>query len=271
VYVFESGTKFKFDGSFSNDCQQEIVPETLSIFMQMLLDGPRIVKDAKTIESIKPSAAALTLSQLSMFNSVQNKRSQAPNSVPRHIRDRETPLAIYIAIKTYRLTRMEAIVDTLHRLGICISYHRLRTISTDIANSLISHFEDSGCVVPPKALFGVFSIMGFDNIDHNPRSTTSHTSFHGSCVSLMQFPTTDNSINSRIKVLLKEDVMGKSGVSFLPTPYTTMEEIPNPKSDDLHVPILDINGNLWKSLEINGNFTALEKKLHGRNGWDNLM
>ncbi|GFN76197.1 hypothetical protein PoB_000270300 [Plakobranchus ocellatus] len=34
----------------------------------------------------------------------------------------------------------------------------------------------------------VFTTFGFDNIDHNPRQTTSRPSFHGSCISMLQFP-----------------------------------------------------------------------------------
>ncbi len=32
---------------------------------------------------------------------------------------------------------MESLVDAMHERGLCISYYRLRTLSTDIANSII--------------------------------------------------------------------------------------------------------------------------------------
>ena len=86
--------------------------------MQMLLDGPCMLK---TQSSQKPSTAVTSLSQLIVFNAVK-QRSCAPDRLPRHIRDRETPLAICIAIKLCVMTRKESIIDMVHEKGLCISY-----------------------------------------------------------------------------------------------------------------------------------------------------
>jgi hypothetical protein len=39
---------------------------------------------------------------------------------------------------------------------------------------------------------GVFTTSAFDNIDHNPSSTTSKGSFHGTGISLFQHPMSNN-------------------------------------------------------------------------------
>ena len=80
----------------------------------------------------------------------------------------------------------------MHALGICISNSRLRTITTDLANSIIRFYEDKGTVVPVQARIGIFTTSAFDNMDVNPKATTSRTSLHGSCRSILQFPTLDN-------------------------------------------------------------------------------
>lgn len=36
------------------------------------------------------------------------------------------------------------------------------------------------------------AIYSGDNIDHNPSSTTAHSSFHGTGISIFQFPTVEN-------------------------------------------------------------------------------
>jgi len=134
---------FDFTGSFSTDSEVKSVPPILLSFQQMILDGPGIMKgksSAPVPASVHVHAAALSVSQLIMYNSVK-QRSTNPDSIPRHIRDRENPLVIYIAIKIYANTRMASLVDSMHERGLCISYYRLRTISTDLANSIISFYE----------------------------------------------------------------------------------------------------------------------------------
>jgi len=44
-------------------------------------------------------------------------------------------------------------------------------------------------VVPIQLRHGLFTISALDNLDHNPSSTTSKGSFHGTGISLFQFPT----------------------------------------------------------------------------------
>ena len=76
-------------------------------------------------------------------------------------------------------------------IGLCKSYDRLLSISTDIANSVCSRFEEDGVVCPPNRRNHVFTTAAVDNMDHNPSSTTSSDSFHGSAISLIQHPTVE--------------------------------------------------------------------------------
>ena len=77
-------------------------------------------------------------------------------------------------------------------LGLCISYDRVLSISTDIANLVTSRFEQEGVVCPPKLYKDVFTTGAIDKIDHNPSATTAHDSFHGTTISLFQHPTAEN-------------------------------------------------------------------------------
>ncbi|KAK3720972.1 hypothetical protein QZH41_006543 [Actinostola sp. cb2023] len=86
----------------------------------------------------------------------------------------------------------------LCQLGMCISYDRVLSISTDIANSVINRYESEEVVCPSKLHKGLFTTAAVDNIDHNPSSTTSHDSFHGTAISLVQHPTTEESGEERI-------------------------------------------------------------------------
>ena len=190
------------------------------------------------------------------------RRSVNPDCIPRHIRDRENPLVIYITIKIYAHTRMACIIDVLHDRGLCISYDRLKTISTDLANSVIRFYETSEIVVPVRALRGVFTTNAYDNIDHNPRSMTCMTSLHGSCLSVLQFPTIDN-VGTAIGPLniLNPDVMGKKGIDILPPSYTSMAEVSLPNDEVICVTDLEING--WLKSEA----PPLENTLHDGYQW----
>ena len=116
------------------------------------------------------------------------KRSLKAMSVPRHLCERETPMSLVLAMKLYMKTSKECLVDMLAERGICISYHRLRQLSTDIANSVITHWEHEGVVVPSQATKGIFTTGGIDNIDYNPSSTTSSSQsvLHGTSISILQ-------------------------------------------------------------------------------------
>ena len=137
-HLFEK--QYHFTGSFSSDSELQSVPAALLTFQHMLLDGPGIMKENSETKSLPSQTAALTIAQLTMYNAVKH-RSGNPSAVPCHIRDRESPLVIYIAIKLCTNMRKSCIVDAMHNLGLCISYKRLRTISTDLANSILRHYE----------------------------------------------------------------------------------------------------------------------------------
>ena len=58
-----------------------------------------------------------------------------------------------------------------------------------IASSVCEQFEEDGVVTPACLRKGVFTIVALDNLDHNPSSTTAVDAFHGTGISLFQFPT----------------------------------------------------------------------------------
>ena len=81
-------------------------------------------------------------------------------------------------------------IDTFYKLEMCISYDRFLSISTNITNSVIDRYDRDGVVCPSKLRDGIFTTGAVDNIDHNPSSASSHDSFHGTTVSLVQYPIT---------------------------------------------------------------------------------
>ena len=122
-----------------------------------------------------------------MYNTTKKTSPLAMTS--RHTVEREPPLPIYIGLNVHTVTRSKKLTNQLYRMGLSISYDRIMQIEDWIATSACERFEDDGAVVPSSLSKGLFTVGALDNLDHNPSSTTSATSFHGTGISLFQMPT----------------------------------------------------------------------------------
>ena len=121
----------------------------------------------------------------------------------RHILEREPPLPIYIGMNVHALTRSKKLVQQLYQMGISISYDRIIQIEDWIATSASERFEEDGVVAPACLWEGLFTVGALDNLDHNPSSTTSVTSFHGTGIRSFQLPTKKNPGKSRPPILIQ--------------------------------------------------------------------
>ena len=77
----------------------------------------------------------------------------------------------------------------MYQMGISISYDRVLELEEWIATAVCEQSKEDGVVAPACLQKGLFTVGVLDNLDHNPSSTTSVDSFHGTGISLFQFPT----------------------------------------------------------------------------------
>ena len=120
-------SKKRFNGQLKKN--REHASPALLIQVEMIMSGPTMFLENQDIFSSR-KIAATTISQLIQYN----PRKKEPNSsttapitdqiVCHHV-ERETPVAIYIAIKVPDKTHCKETVDKLHNYGLCISYDRL--------------------------------------------------------------------------------------------------------------------------------------------------
>ena len=73
----------------------------------------------------------LTISQLVMFNTKKQSRS----SIHRHSKTLATPFPLYVALLPHSEFRCKHFIQTLHRLGISVSYERILEMEKDILNA----------------------------------------------------------------------------------------------------------------------------------------
>ena len=154
----------------------------------MILSGTSLEPDCPT----EISSAALSLTQLMIYNSTKRVRKEKKSETVRHNPKRETPLPLYLGFLIHSKTRKKELVETLHEHGLCISYNRVMQLSADIANKVIAQYQLEGVVCPPKLKSGLFVTSQQDNIDHNLTSTSAKESFHGTALSLTCHVTTNN-------------------------------------------------------------------------------
>ena len=211
------------NGSFDPECQKDAIPASLRTLRRMMIKGPT----TKVYQA--DSRACLTVTQLVVFNSISRGRNR-PES-------RECPLPIYTALKMHGATRDKSLRDTFYKLGMCISYDRLLSISTAVTISV-----SEGVVCASKLRRGLFTTAVVDNIDHNPSPTSAHDSFHCTAISLVQHPTTEEMGNERgIDIFDTTKSSTSKKISQLPSIYSEVLPVALP-SCELRAP--EITGQL---------------------------
>ena len=208
---------FKFSGSFPQNCQGASLPYGLKLLISMILDGT-------TSKATTDSQACLTISQLIVHNS--KKKVVKVFSEPkkgRHSLSREPPLPIYFGLKVHSVNRSKKLIDELCSLGISISYDRVLQLENNIAFTMCKQFESDGIVCPSILRKGLVTIGAIDNIDHNPSSATAHSSFHGTGITITQFPTLDAMGDGRELVQFTGGATESCG--SLPLSYSTVPSV----------------------------------------------
>ena len=178
---------WEFKAEFEKGCQEMSLPRSLIVLLNMIMYG-------KTSETSLQSKAVLSIAQLVRFNST---RQGTTTTQAYHQRQYETPLPIYLGLSIHARTRKRSIIDKMFELGLCVSYDRVLYLLNTLSDTICKQYTTDGVVCPPKMRLNLFTSAAGDNIDHNPSSTTSKDSYHGTAISLFQQPTVDNTGEAR--------------------------------------------------------------------------
>ena len=125
-----------------------------------------------------------------------------------------------------------------------MSYKRVIEVENSLASALCTRFEDDDVVCPSQLRKNLYTVGALDNIDHNLTSTTAQGSFHGTGISVFQFPTVHNSGICRDPIVIVPD---KSVTDYsLPGSYTNVPAV-TCKVKEVVLPLAkcsDFNGHL---------------------------
>ena len=110
---------------------------------------------------------------------------------------------------------------TLFHLGLCISYKRVLSISTELFNKICYHYERKKDACLPELKGNLFTSTAVDNFHRiNPSSTTSRDSFHRPGISLFQHPDENCCGIQRVVIANQDDC--HPGKSNLPESYKSV-------------------------------------------------
>ena len=180
----------------------------------MILYGPNINAEEG---SFSKGQAALTIAQLVQYNTYLRRR-EGDVKKERRNKSRESPIPIGVSV--HAKTRCRDLVEILHKLGISISYDRVLSISTDLGNEVCRRFWQEGAVCPSNLRLGLFTTVAVDTIDHNPSSTTSKDSFHGTGISLFQHQSAVTPGTEQAPINISTNAESEKSVKELPASYT---------------------------------------------------
>lgn len=240
---------FNFSGCFPPDCQKNSVPSNLKSMVTMLMRGADL-KDQDSVDS----QACMTASQIILFN--YKKRARRDKNITttrsRHSLEFEPPLPLYIGLNLHTQTRSKKLVTQMHELGLSVCYDRVLHLESHLATAVCEDSKRKGAVSPTQLHFQLFTVGSLDNIDHNPSSTTAKSSFHGTGISLFQFPTKSN--GGQLQIGISQRFKEVTGLNHqLPEDFTTVPavvlrkesvDVPKPPHD-----IRTVSGHLEKARE----------------------
>ena len=166
-----------------------------------------------------------TICQQIVFNT--NKRPPSSKSkIICHSSDKEWPGIHYATIKLYSVIRFKLLVHTLFERGMVLLYERILTFINKPSETVEAFYNDSrDKVLPSTSNRGIFTIFVDDNFDQNSLSVTAAGHFHGTGVTILQFPSEENPGIQRKRKTFKELQ------SFVPQSCESLKNIQCSKQD----------------------------------------
>ena len=228
--------KYSFNGSFSEEHQENVVPQSLLALVNMILEGPNIKHQSQLINATDKTASN-SICQLMVFNSVKNAQNMNSSAHAHQKHMYEMPVPLYITMKIHAVTRSKNLIDTLFSLGICVSYDRFLRLTSEISSALCEKFNNDGVVCPPKLRSSLFTTAAVDNIDYNPSSATAKDSFHGTGISIIKHPSHAFQGHRNDGLVLNQNSTSFS-VATLPSMYTNVPPA-SIKSKEFKAPMVD--------------------------------
>ena len=180
-------------------CQEH--SSSLNVDLQSQLDSVPIelmqlinfLQDGIDLHDKGYSKEALAISQTIMCHFRYNIKNKGISSYKRRNKNTQPPFLLYVAVKLYSSNRSKTLVNWLYFCdGISLLNKSLLELTRDIANRMIAQHDRDGAFLPRTLRKGILTIIAKDNIDQTSTSATATRHYHGTSLSIFQFPTEEN-------------------------------------------------------------------------------
>lgn len=156
----------------------ECVPNSLYMFLNILLGGYRLLEDEENsshddvnYDSFRQSRI-LSIAQDLMYTASGDKF--------------HTPKHIGLASTLHQATRSKELVDMFHKAGHVISYRDVISLDTALAEKTLTTVDHNGAVVPTNLVKARFVHFSTDNVDINETTLDGKGTFHATQVAAWQ-------------------------------------------------------------------------------------
>ena len=122
-----------------------------------------------------------------MYDFWKNKRKKSVQST-RYFKYRETPVFIYVSAKIFSILRSKTLIEHFFMLGESMPYSRILDITKDIADCILQQYERDKVFLPKILRELLFTIIAKDNVDLNSSSNPAAGHYHGTSMTILQFP-----------------------------------------------------------------------------------
>ena len=162
-----------FNNSFPPDSQKTSVPIQLQILCFLLIDGCH-----PQIKGFRRLSKTIVESVIYQYRKMTG-HSSSVTSLRRHVKERETPVPVYIGLKLYASLSTKTVIHCSFSLGLSISYDRCLSIYYNISLNMVKKSYLEGTFVASHLTCEAFTIIAKDNTDLNAISTRVKKHFHG--------------------------------------------------------------------------------------------
>ena len=157
-----------FNNYFPADYQKASVPIQLQILCSLLTDGcdlqiKGLTQSSKTIAQLVTHSSSVT-------------------SLRRPVKERETPVPVYVGLKLYASLRTKTVIQRFFSFGLSLSYDRRLPICNNISLNMLKKYDLEGAFV---ATLETSTIIAKNNVDLNATSSKVKKHFNGISMTTM--------------------------------------------------------------------------------------
>ena len=160
----------------SEDRAIDYVPDSLYMFLNLLLGGQQLLDDEVICDDDKHDSSRQTRI-LSIAQDLVYTASGDKLHTPKHVGMGST---------LHQATRSKELVDMFHQAGHVMSYRDIIKLDTALAEKTLTTMDADGSVVPPNLVEGRFVHFSTDNVDINEATVDGKGTFHATQVAAWQ-------------------------------------------------------------------------------------